>query len=98
MKSSALRVYSLFAFGALAAAFVVFACELGGNEGDRCNPLVERDECQSGLHCKAASCTESYCCPINGPSSDPHCNAAGCPDTDAAADAGADAAVDAPQG
>jgi hypothetical protein len=76
---------TLFLVSAILGALVCIAggaCTLGGDEGDVCNPLVLRDECNSGLHCKAASCTTSYCCPVDGSSSDPNCNAPGCPDTD----------------
>jgi hypothetical protein len=84
---------SLLRFGAIGAVGFVGlvavagggACDIGGEEGDRCNPLVLRDECHDGLSCKAATCTESYCCPVGRPSTDPHCNGEGCPDTDAAA-------------
>jgi hypothetical protein len=81
------------AFGA-AAVLVAFigGCDIGGKAGDRCNPLVLQDECNSGLHCTVATCSEAYCCPTNGSSTDPHCNATGCPDTDAGDDGGADAA------
>ena len=93
----------LVALGAVGLALVTLGggCDTGGNEGDRCNPLVQRDECDDGLHCQAATCSESYCCPTNRTSSDPVCNAAGCPDPDAgeggddggsdATEAGADA-------
>jgi hypothetical protein len=64
---------------------IAAACEIGGDEGDKCNPLVLQDECKSGLHCKAATCSESYCCPTDRASTDPHCSAEGCPNTDAAA-------------
>ncbi len=92
--------------GAAVAAIVVFGggCETGGDEGNKCNPLVLRDECNSGLRCTPASCSEAYCCPTARSSSDPHCNAEGCPAPDAGADAapeaeaedaGADTGVDA---
>jgi hypothetical protein len=59
----------LVALGGVGVAMValVGGCETGGNEGDRCNPLVQQDECDNGLHCKAATCSESYCCPIDLP-------------------------------
>jgi len=85
---------TLFAVSAVLVALVAVvsgACTLGGNEGDVCNPLVLRDECNSGLHCKAASCTISYCCPVNGQSGDPNCSAPGCPDADGGDEGGADA-------
>lgn len=71
-------------------------CDTGGDEGDRCNPLVERDECDEGLHCTAATCSESYCCPTDHSSTDPHCNGEGCPDPDAGEEDVADANSDAP--
>jgi hypothetical protein len=102
MSTSSARRHSLlgglFTLTAVAAALAVLAgaCDTGGAEGDRCNPLVQQDECDNGLHCTAATCSESYCCRIDGTSSDPHCHAEGCPDPDAgAAEAGSDAAEDA---
>lgn len=68
---------------------VASACVTGGEEGDRCNPLVHRDECDKGLVCRAASCSVSYCCPPSGPSSEPNCQSlAGC--AEEAVDAGPD--------
>lgn len=95
---------------AFAIAAAAYGCDdVGGKEGDRCNALVLRDECDPGLACKAATCSESYCCPKDRTSSDPNCNAPGCPDedagdggdeaadaSDAAPDTGADASADAP--
>ena len=85
-------VSRLVVLGGVGAAVLAFAggCETGGNKGDRCNPLVQRDECDNGLHCQAATCSESYCCPTHGASTDPHCHAEGCPDPDAGAGAGSD--------
>jgi hypothetical protein len=83
------------AVGALSGV-VGNACDMGGNEGERCNPLVLRDECNSGLHCTPASCSEAYCCPVNGSSNDPHCHGAGCPD--AGDDGGAEGGTDAGDG
>lgn len=94
-----LRAGVLVAFAAGIASAAYGCDDVGGKEGDRCNPLVLRDECDPGLACKAATCSESYCCPTDRTSSDPNCNAAGCPEEegDAAADAGdaSDAAPDA---
>ena len=97
-------ITGLVVLGAVGVALVAVAagCDTGGNEGDRCNPLVQQDECDNGLHCQAATCSESYCCPTNRTSTDPHCNAVGCPDTDAGeagateggSETGADAAAD----
>ncbi len=90
----------LSVLGGVGVALVALAggCETGGNEGDRCNPLVQQDECDNGLHCQAATCSESFCCPTNRTSTDPNCNAAGCPETDAgddgASEGGPDAAAD----
>ena len=90
----------LGAVGAVVIALVALGggCDIGGKAGDICNPLVLQDECNSGLHCTLATCSVAYCCPTNGSSTDPHCNAAGCPDTDAGDDGGADAATDAADG
>ena len=86
----------LCAFGTVVAALAVLgsACEIGSKEGDKCNALVLQDECNPGLHCKLATCSEAYCCPTNRTSTDPHCNAEGCPDPDAGDDGGTDAAAD----
>ena len=86
----------LGALGVLAVVGLVMfgGCETGGKEGDRCNALVLQDECNAGLHCKLATCSEAYCCPTNRTSTDPHCNAEGCPDPDAGDDGGTDAAAD----
>jgi hypothetical protein len=83
-----MRVVRHMAFGT--AALAIGACDLGGKEGDRCNPLVLRDECNAGLQCRVATCSAAYCCPKAGTSSDPNCNAPGCPDNDAGADASSD--------
>jgi hypothetical protein len=88
-------VFLLVALVVALLARLESACTMGGNEGDRCNALVLRDECNSGLHCKAADCSASYCCPINGPSGDPNCNTAGCPATDGGDEGGADGGIDA---
>lgn len=62
----------------------------GGREGDRCVPVTlpngssgfSHNDCNDGLTCttivdpaSGATCGESYCCPTNGPSSNPYCNA-----------------------
>ena len=68
-------------------------CETGGKEGDRCNPLVLRDECSSGLRCRRLTCALAYCCPAgeSAQSGDPNCQGGdGCPSEDEA-DASADA-------
>ena len=80
------------------ATFAVNGCETGGKEGDRCNALVEKDECNSGLHCQQVTCDRTYCCPTDRSSTDPNCNGDGCPSDDAgdeAGDAGLEAAADA---
>ena len=80
-------VVGLLAFG---------GCETGGKVGDRCNPLVQQDECNSGLHCQLVTCSVAYCCPTSGSSSEPNCaNAEGCPDPDAGEAEGGDAEVEA---
>ena len=91
MKTFGIRMLVIVVVSAIAFAA---GCETGGEEGDRCNPLVHRDECDEGLACTAATCTVFYCCPRGGgPTSEPNCqNLAGCPDEDAGApepDAGA---------
>jgi hypothetical protein len=80
---------------ALVATLVALgnACDTGGSEGEVCNPLVLQDECNAGLHCQQTTCSTAYCCPTNGSSSDPNCNAGGCPDAGDAGD-GSDAAAD----
>ena len=82
------------AAAAVVAALVAIGggCELLGKEGDRCNALVQRDECNAGLHCKLATCSEAYCCPTDRTSSDPNCNTDGCPAETDAGDEGGDAA------
>jgi hypothetical protein len=93
------------------SVFTRFGCKLGvalwlaafglgcseGAEGDRCNPDLSHNECNSGLTCtQPALCPESYCCPINGDSTDPYCQE-GCNGGAAAicnADPEADAACD----
>ncbi len=84
----------LFTLTAAVAALAALAgaCDSGGAEDDRCNPLVQQDECDNGLHCTAATCSESYCCRVDGTSSEPHCHADGCPGPDAESDAGMSAA------
>jgi hypothetical protein len=92
------RRASIFACAGLVAAIATLvntigpACKPGGDEGFKCNPLVFRDECNAGLRCKAFDCAESFCCPIEGTSADPHCNGQGCADLDAG-DAGEDSAI-----
>ncbi len=59
-------------------ALVLLACNQG-SQGDRCNPNLSHDECNSGLSCMSPPlCPEAYCCPTdsNGnllPNSDPNC-------------------------
>jgi hypothetical protein len=69
-----------------AATMAVTGCDQG-KEGDRCNPDLSHDECNSGLTCQQPStCAENYCCPTPASSSsNPYCNGQGCPQ---AADAG----------
>jgi hypothetical protein len=93
------RLAALSALGALLVASTNGCDDTGGKEGDRCNPLVLHDECNDGLHCTQATCSEAYCCPTGRSSSDPHCNnQAGCPDTDGGDEAGADSASPAEAG
>jgi hypothetical protein len=59
-------------------AAILLACNQG-SVGDRCNPDLSHDECNSGLTCtQPPLCPETYCCPVdsNGnleSSSDPNC-------------------------
>lgn len=64
-------------------------CEQGA-EGDRCNPYLSHDECNSGLVCAGHApssvvipfCQENYCCPVDrsgqvtgaNPNCEPGCN------------------------
>jgi hypothetical protein len=58
---------------ALTGALVLAACSTGA-EGDRCNPDLSHDECNSGLSCQQpVNCPENYCCPVSGPASNPYC-------------------------
>ncbi len=86
------RILALAAVAIAATAIAAFsACDLGGEEGDRCNSLIVKDECNDGLHCTAVTCSESYCCPTSGASTEPVCQApVGCPDVDAGDDDGGD--------
>jgi hypothetical protein len=96
MKTSALatrvraplRVHGLLSALGLVAVMAATGCDQG-KEGDRCNPDLSHDECNSGLTCQQpATCAENYCCPTPASSSsNPYCNGAGCP---AAADDGGD--------
>ncbi len=53
--------------------FFLVGCDQG-QEGDRCNPSLSHDECNTGLSCQQPpSCPENYCCPITGTSTDPNC-------------------------
>lgn len=54
-----------------------------GTEGDRCNPLLDHNECNNGLVCSGPGtsyplpgyCVENYCCPTDPTkSSNPDCN------------------------
>lgn len=57
----------------VSAALLVTGCNQGA-EGDRCNPDLSHDECNSGLRCtQPVNCPENYCCPISGQSDDPYC-------------------------
>ena len=65
-----------------------------GHEGDRCNPdlATGETECGGGLTCQQPTdCPESYCCPADGTSANPLCQA-GCAGGQASiCDAGGDA-------
>jgi hypothetical protein len=70
-RSSAIRVGIALVAGVLGA--VGAGCEQGA-EGDRCNPDLSHNECNSGLSCQQpVNCPENYCCPTSGPSSNPFC-------------------------
>ena len=93
MKTLGIR---LFAFGLIGVLVLANACVTGGEEGDRCNPLVHREECDKGLACRASTCSVFYCCPASGPSSEPNCqNLVGCPDEDAGMEDAGEVAADA---
>jgi hypothetical protein len=79
MKPLSLRV----GIGALALVTGVVLLSSGcnnGAEGDRCilpnssGGSYSHDSCNSGLSCQQPTdCPESYCCPIDGRSSNPYC-------------------------
>jgi hypothetical protein len=55
------------------------ACHPG--EGERCNPMLFSDECNSGFACTyPANCPVAFCCPTSGTSSNANCQA--CPGAD----------------
>ena len=63
-----MKTHQIIAILALAGAALVSAasCIQGGNEGDRCNPLLSHNECDNGLTCQQPSgCAENYCCPAD---------------------------------
>jgi hypothetical protein len=52
------------------------------DEGERCNPSLFTDECESGTACTVPpSCVVAFCCPTSGPSASRNCQA--CPAGDA---------------
>lgn len=72
----------------LAVAFVLAlapGCDEQGAEGDRCNPYLSHNDCNSGLVCSGHApasaiipfCQENYCCPVdsngNPTGSNPNC-------------------------
>jgi hypothetical protein len=84
----------------LGLGLVIVACEQGG-EGDRCNPDLSHNECNSGLTCQQPlPCVENYCCPVDpSTSTSPYCQGSPsvCPSEDAGGapeDAGGDAGSD----
>jgi hypothetical protein len=84
---------TLLALGA-ALSMLSAGCDVG-KEGDRCNPDLSHDECNSGLSCQQpAYCPENYCCPTSGTSSNPFCQP-GCAGGGQPPEAGADAAGEA---
>jgi hypothetical protein len=51
------------------------------DEGERCNPMLFNDECNSGFSCTyPQNCGVAFCCPTTGTSSNPNCQA--CPGSD----------------
>src|SRR5580693_2431035 len=55
----------------LVVTFGVGGCN-NGIEGERCNPDLTHNPCNSGLTCtQPLNCPESYCCSPN--STDPYC-------------------------
>ena len=79
MKPARLRA-RLVVLACVAAALALLACK-GGEEGDRCNPKLSHDECNTGLSCQQpGTCVESYCCPANlSSSTNPFCHGDLCP-------------------
>lgn len=91
-----IRSTHLLAIAVTLTGCVFFAngCEIGGNEGDKCNPLVLQDECDSHLRCTQVTCGAFYCCSPDGTSESSLCkgdfcptSADGGPDPDATMDA-----------
>jgi len=76
----------------MAAMIAATGCDQG-KEGDRCNPDLSHDECNSGLTCQQPStCAENYCCPTPASGSDnAYCNGAGCPAATSSGDDAGDA-------
>ena len=69
-------------FAVSAIVLLLGACQ--PKEGERCNPLLFTDECETGSACTyPPNCGVAYCCPKTGTSSHPNCQP--CP----AADGGA---------
>src|ERR1700684_3231426 len=67
------HIFESFTGAALVASAALAGCD-GGSEGDRCNPDLSHDECNSGLVCSQPDfCPENYCCPTKGPYSSPYC-------------------------
>jgi hypothetical protein len=88
-----MSVFSRFGSGfslvgvALGLALTGLGCS-EAQEGDRCNPDLSHNDCNSGLICTVASqgppttgeqfspnapCAETYCCPASGDSTNPNC-------------------------
>ena len=85
MKSFVLGIRVSITAAMLLAAFAG-GCD-SSQEGDRCNPSLSNDECNSGLVCGIPTgCDpsqpgaspyangEAYCCPANGVSTNPNCD------------------------
>ena len=59
------------------------------SEGERCNPLLFSNDCNSGFACTYQSnCGVAYCCPTNRASSNPNCQACPAADAGSVVDAG----------
>jgi hypothetical protein len=71
--SKRIRIALPLLAGLAALTSAASGCDVG-NEGERCNPSLSHDECNSGLKCtQPPDCPENYCCPTSGTSDNPFC-------------------------